>query len=43
MRNGDYTGLFATICRESRQVRKEATAAADAGAEVRLVWLPPYF
>lgn len=30
-------GLFATTSREPRQVRKEATVAADAGAEVRLV------
>lgn len=30
-------GPFATIGREPRQVRKEATVAADAGAEVWLV------
>lgn len=30
-------GLFATICYESRQIRKEATVVADAGAEVGLV------
>lgn len=30
-------GPFATISREPRQVRKEATVAADAGAEVWLV------
>lgn len=29
-------GLFATLCYEPRQVRKEATVVADAGAEVRL-------
>jgi len=30
-------GPFATISCEPRQVRKEATVAADAGAEERLV------
>lgn len=30
-------GLFATLCCKPRQVRKEATVVADAGAEVRLV------
>ena len=30
-------GLFATLCYEPRQVRKEATVIADAGAEVRLM------
>ncbi len=29
-------GLFATICCEPRQVRKEATVMTDSGAEVRL-------
>lgn len=33
----DNMGTFATICCEPRQVRKEATVAADSGAEVRLV------
>lgn len=30
-------GLFAAICREPRQVRKEATVVADSSAEVRLL------
>ncbi len=30
-------GLFATICCEPRQVRKEATVMTDSGAEVRLI------
>lgn len=32
-------GPFATICCKPRQIRKEATVAADAGAGVRLNWL----
>lgn len=30
-------GLFAAICCEPRQVRKEATVTTDSGAEVRLI------
>ncbi len=35
-------GLFATICCEPRQVRKEATVTTDSGAEVRLILAPPF-
>ena len=36
-------GLFAAICCEPRQVRKEATVATDSGAEVRLMLVASIF
>lgn len=41
--NGTRTGSLATIYCEPRQIRKEATAAVDSGAEVWLLWVPPNF